>query len=125
MKVSKKKPYSATSEHAIEKEVKSIINECAEITRKLVRDYKDKIQIMAEELLKKETLDLDEIIQCLGDRPYPMPSSIKDYLDEVKKRKVKEEEEEKKKQNESNEGKNSKDEEITINVEEGKILEKS
>jgi len=83
------KPYSATTEAEIEKEVKSIINECAEKTRKIVRDYKEKIQIMAEELLKKETIDLDEIIQCIGERPFPMPASIKEYLDEVKKRKEK------------------------------------
>jgi hypothetical protein len=37
--------------------------------------------------LKKETLDLVDIIECLGDRPFPLPDSLKDYLDEIKKRK--------------------------------------
>jgi hypothetical protein len=42
---------------------------------------------LAKELLKKETLDLLDIISCIGDRPYPLPDSIKDYLEEIKKRK--------------------------------------
>ena len=44
---------------------------------------------LAVELLKKETLDLVDIIGCLGDRPFPLPDSIKDYLNEIQKRKDK------------------------------------
>ena len=41
---------------------------------------------MATELLKKETLDLLDIINCIGERPFGMPDSLKDYLEEIQKR---------------------------------------
>jgi hypothetical protein len=37
--------------------------------------------------LDKETLDLQEIIEVLGEREYPFPEAINSYLDEIKKRK--------------------------------------
>lgn len=48
---------------------------------------------MAQELLKKETLDLLDIIACIGDRPFPLPDSIREYLDEIKNRREQKEKE--------------------------------
>ena len=47
---------------------------------------------MALKLLDKETLDLMDIIDVLGDRKFPFPKSINDYLEEIRKRKMLEEE---------------------------------
>lgn len=38
---------------------------------------------MAELLLEKETINLPMIIKVLGERPYPMKESLKDYLSEI------------------------------------------
>lgn len=43
-------------------------------------------------MLEKETLALPDIISILGPRPYPMKESIKEYLEELKERKVEDEE---------------------------------
>ncbi len=77
--------------------------------------------------MKKETLDLVDIIDCLGDRPFPLPDSLKDYLDEIRKRKenqqkgetveVANEEKEGEKQNE-NEKDNDNEKEVEKNNEE-------
>ena len=47
---------------------------------------------MGEALLAKETLALPEIVELLGQRPYPMKESILEYLQELRERKVQEEE---------------------------------
>lgn len=38
---------------------------------------------MAEELLAKETINLTDIVRILGDRPYPLKSSLKEYMEEL------------------------------------------
>ena len=46
---------------------------------------------LAEELLAKESIGLPDIISILGDRPFPMKESLREYLTELMERKVKEE----------------------------------
>ena len=38
---------------------------------------------LAEELLKKESIGLPDILRILGERPYPMKESVKEYLLEM------------------------------------------
>lgn len=45
---------------------------------------------LAEELLAKESIGLPDIIRILGDRPYPMKETVKEYLQELIDRKEKE-----------------------------------
>ncbi len=45
---------------------------------------------LAEELLAKESIGLPDIIRILGDRPYPMKETVKEYLQEMLDRKEKE-----------------------------------
>jgi hypothetical protein len=45
---------------------------------------------LAEELLVKESIGLPDIIKILGDRPFPMKESVKEYLTEMMDRKDKE-----------------------------------
>ena len=46
---------------------------------------------MAEELLAKESISLPDIVKILGDRPYPLKESVREYLEELKQRQEKEE----------------------------------
>jgi hypothetical protein len=41
---------------------------------------------LAELLLEKESINLPQIIKVLGERPFPMKESLKDYLQEITKR---------------------------------------
>jgi hypothetical protein len=38
------------------------------------------IEGLAEELLAKESIGLPDIIRILGERPYPLKESLKEYL---------------------------------------------
>lgn len=94
------KTYSDEMDSKIDNEVQSIINECIDRTRETVRKYKDEISKISEELLKKDTIDVLDIMELIGDRPYPMPKSMQAYIDETKNRKTKMEEERKKEEEE-------------------------
>ena len=45
---------------------------------------------LGNELLSKETIGLPEIIEILGERPFGMSATMKDYLKEMEKRKTQE-----------------------------------
>ena len=81
------------------KEINNIINDCLQRTRRIVNENKENLEKMALKLLDKETLDLLDIIEVLGNRKYPLPDSINDYLNEIKKRNEKEEEKRKEREN--------------------------
>lgn len=64
---------------------------------------------LGETLLTKETMALPDIVEVLGQRPYPLKESLLEYLEELKERRVEEEkvaqeEEKKQEQAEENEG---------------------
>jgi hypothetical protein len=54
---------------------------------------KDKLEQLAERLLEKETIALPDIVEILGPRPFPLKSSLLEYLEELKERVVEDEEE--------------------------------
>jgi len=94
------KAYSDLTGKDIDLEIKSIIDECTERTRSVVRQYRDQIEKLSNTLLEKETLDLTAIIEILGQRPFAPKSNFKAYLEyktqqeqEIEAIKEKEEEE--------------------------------
>jgi len=42
--------------------------------------------LLAEKLLETETLSLPDIVEIMGERPFPMKESVKEYLSELKAR---------------------------------------
>ena len=42
---------------------------------------------LSEKLLEEESINLPKIIEVLGERPFPMKESLKDYLRELEARK--------------------------------------
>lgn len=61
-----------------------IIDKIYKDTKQLMEEKKDQIEKLAERLLEKETVSLPDIIDCLGERPYPLKDNIKEYLEEIK-----------------------------------------
>lgn len=43
--------------------------------------YKDKVEGLSQALLEKDTLDLRQITEQLGDRPFKAKSNYKEYLE--------------------------------------------
>jgi AFG3 family protein len=50
-------------------------------TKALIIEHKQDIDNLANALLEKETLDLQKIIDILGERPFEPRSNYKAYLD--------------------------------------------
>lgn len=52
----------------------------------MLTEKRELIEALAERLLEKESINLPEIIEVVGDRPFPMKESIRNYLNEIKQR---------------------------------------
>ena len=98
------KPYSDETNWEIDEEVRNLVREQHQKTRELLETHSDKVKALGEALLEKETLNLQDIIDVLGERPFGMTDTMKEYLEELNARKEKEAQEEQKKDEEKTEG---------------------
>ncbi|XP_051163244.1 paraplegin [Leptopilina boulardi] len=64
------KPYSKSLGNLIDAEASNLIAESSKRTRKLLEENKDKLQIVAEELLKREVLTYKDIEKLIGPPPF-------------------------------------------------------
>jgi len=64
------KPYSEDTAKIIDEEVKKLIEECHQRTLGLLREKKNELEILAQELLKKEILYKADLERLIGKRPY-------------------------------------------------------
>ncbi|KAM0724707.1 Mitochondrial inner membrane m-AAA protease component paraplegin [Formica fusca] len=65
-----KKPYSRKLANLMDAEVRRIIGEAYERTRRLLLDNKDKLDKLAEALLERETLTYDDVKKLIGPPPF-------------------------------------------------------
>lgn len=84
------KPYSEETAAEIDTEVKKLVDDCYQQTKALLESKRELIASLAELLLEKESINLPEIMKVLGDRPYPLKESIREYLEELERRKAEE-----------------------------------
>jgi AFG3 family protein len=64
------KPYSEDTAKIIDEEVKKLIEECHQKTLQLLREKSNELEILAQELLKKEILYKVDLERLIGKRPY-------------------------------------------------------
>lgn len=64
------KPYSDATAEKIDKEVKALIDFCYQRTKKLLNDHREKLEIIAKELLEKEILFQTDLERLIGKRPF-------------------------------------------------------
>ena len=64
----------------IDVEVKNIIHRQYEECKKLLTERKADVENLAERLLEKETISLPDIVEVLGQRPFPQKPSLLEYL---------------------------------------------
>lgn len=88
------KPYSDATAEKIDKEVKSLIDFCYQRTKKLLNDHRDKLEIIAKELLEKEILFQTDLERLIGKRPFSSLTNYEKYTNgqEEKKEEAKREE---------------------------------
>lgn len=76
------KPYSEETARVIDEEVKSIIDDVRVRARELLNEKREKLNEMAEALLKKEVLGPKDLVEILGERPYGEYVSVNGQSDD-------------------------------------------
>ena len=69
------KPYSEETAQVIDKEISKIIEEQYDRACDLVAKNQDKLTALAERLLEKEVIFKDDLVEILGERPFPDKSA--------------------------------------------------
>eukprot|EP01025_Chloroclados_australasicus_P061646 TRINITY_DN8104_c0_g1_i4.p1 TRINITY_DN8104_c0_g1~~TRINITY_DN8104_c0_g1_i4.p1 ORF type:complete len:688 (-),score=79.63 TRINITY_DN8104_c0_g1_i4:322-2385(-) len=64
------KPYSEDTARIIDQEVRNMVNEAYNRTLDLIRKYREQIEALAQELIQKEVVGLDDLERILGERPF-------------------------------------------------------
>lgn len=64
------KPYSEKTASEIDREVHIMIDAAYERTKELLRERSDELEIIAQELLKKEVLFKEDLVRLIGERPF-------------------------------------------------------
>ena len=72
--ITRSEDHSEQTTREIDEEVRAIIDSAASRTRKLLEDNREKLQLLGDTLLERETLGADEIRQLLG-IPKPAPKT--------------------------------------------------
>jgi cell division protease FtsH len=73
------KPYSEATAETIDAEVRKLVEEAYERTKNLLLDKKDKLEILATELLKKEIIFQSDLERLIGKRPFDKPTTYEAY----------------------------------------------
>jgi len=84
------KPYSDATAEAMDEEARRIVDEAYEKTLNLITEKKEEVEKIAKFLLEAETITHDDVVDCIGPRPFEGDDAYKEY---VSKRSKKNEEE--------------------------------
>ena len=86
--------YSKETHKKLDDEIKNLVDSATETVRKIIKERTVEITKLSEVLLEKETLNLKQIREILGDRPFEDKDNFKIYFDEVEKNEEEKEEKE-------------------------------
>lgn len=76
------KPFSDETNKIIDEEIERIVKECHSKCKQLLTEKSKEVEIVAQELLKKEFITREDMIRLLGKRPFPETNDAFDkYLD--------------------------------------------
>lgn len=76
------KPFSDETNRLIDEEIHRIVIECHDKCRQLLQEKSKEVELVAQELIKKEFITREDMIRLLGKRPYPEQNDAFDkYLD--------------------------------------------
>lgn len=73
------KPYSDATAELIDKEVKILIDQAYERTKKLLKTRKKELEIIAKELLEKEIIFQNDLERLIGKRPFANQTSYQRF----------------------------------------------
>ena len=73
------KPYSEETAKHIDEEVRKIVDEAYQRTKALLADKREKLEIISQELLKKEILYQSDLERLIGKRPFERDTAYQAY----------------------------------------------
>lgn len=76
------KPFSDETNNIIDEEIQRIVRDCYQKCTELLKERSHEVELVAQELLKKEFITREDMIRLLGKRPFPETNDAFDkYLD--------------------------------------------
>ena len=73
------KPYSEATSETIDEEVRNIINGAYERSKNLLREKRNELEIIAQELLKKEIIFQQDLETLIGKRPFDKQTTYQEF----------------------------------------------
>jgi AFG3 family protein len=74
------KPYSEATARMIDEEIRTIIRESYERTVLLLHEKREQLEIVAQELLKKEILFQSDLVELIGKRPFEKETAYQEFM---------------------------------------------
>ncbi|TDE16267.1 ATP-dependent zinc metalloprotease FtsH [Dyadobacter psychrotolerans] len=74
------KPYSESTSQAIDEEVRKLIDQAYQFVKKMLFEKRDKLEVLAKELLEKEILFQADLEKLIGKRPFEKETSYQAYI---------------------------------------------
>lgn len=78
------KPYSEATAQLIDQEVQKIVRQAYERVKSLLESRRKELEIVAQELLKREILFQTDLEELIGKRPFDKPTTYQIYLEKGK-----------------------------------------
>ncbi|KAL7065913.1 AFG3 ATP-dependent protease family protein [Cryptosporidium serpentis] len=79
------KPFSEATAQIIDKEINSLLIEQFYRAKKILKEKKDLVYKLSNLLIEKETLTIEDIIECIGPRIFDIDSNYSKYIDYIPK----------------------------------------
>jgi AFG3 family protein len=77
------KPYSEATAQTIDEEVRNIVSEAYNRTKKLLLDKREQLEIIAQQLLEKEVLFQSDLEKLIGKRPFETETTYEAFTNKV------------------------------------------
>jgi cell division protease FtsH len=74
------KPYSESTAKMIDEEVKKLVDTCYYRCKQLLNDHRNELEILAQELLKKEIIFQSDLEKLIGKRPFDKETTYQSYM---------------------------------------------
>lgn len=74
------KPYSESTAKTIDEEVKKLVDFCYDRCKRLLTEHRNDLEILAQELLKKEILFQSDLEKLIGKRPFDKETTYQSYM---------------------------------------------
>lgn len=98
------KPFSDKTASVIDSEIHRIVTECYDRCKKLLTEKSAEVERVAQFLLKKEVITREDMIDLLGERPFPDQNDAFDKYIKSKKERALEEKNKKAREAKKNDG---------------------